>query len=435
MGVLAGLAVFWGAAEWPALVETRGVFAWRNLLIQFTGVLAMGAMGMAMLLSMRPRWLERRLHGLDKMYRLHKWLGIGGLVFAVLHWLAVQAPKWLVQAGLLQRPARGPRQLHEGAVLQFLQGQRGLAEELGEKAFYLAVLLVALALIKRFPYRHFLKTHRWMAPVYLVLVFHAIVLTSFDYWPQAVGWAGALLMAAGSVAALLSITGRIAHGRRVVGEVAELVSLPGVQVNAITVMLKDAWPGHEAGQFAFVSFDAREGAHPFTISSAWQGDGRLQFIVRALGDYTRTLDTTLRIGDTVVVEGPYGRFNFEGSAQRQIWIGAGIGVTPFVARMKALAAAPDGRRIDLIHATREVDEQALDLLAADARAAGVKLHLILSARDGRLDGERLRQMVPDWAQADVWFCGPSGFGHALRDDLVAHGLPRDRFQQELFEMR
>ena len=69
--------------------------------MQYTGVLGMGVMSVAMLLAVRPAWLEHRLHGLDKMYRLHKWLGISGLVLAVLHWLCAQGPKWLVQAGLL----------------------------------------------------------------------------------------------------------------------------------------------------------------------------------------------------------------------------------------------------------------------------------------------------------------------------------------------
>jgi predicted ferric reductase len=30
-------------------------------------------------------------------------------------------------------------------------------------------------------------------------------------------------------------------------------------------------------------------------------------------------------------------------ARRQGWVGGGIGITPFIARMKALAVEPDGR--------------------------------------------------------------------------------------------
>ncbi len=434
-GLLLGLSVLWLLAESAALPVTSGLFPWRGLLVQYSGLLGMGVMSVAMLLAVRPAWIEQRLHGLDKMYRLHKWLGISGLVIAILHWLCSQGPKWLVKAGLIERPVRGPRPVQTDPILAFLQSQRGLAEDLGEKAFYVALVLIALALIKRFPYRHFIRTHRWIALAYLVLVWHAVVLTKSGYWVQPVGIVQGLLLAAGTVAAFVSLTRRIGARRKAVGEVESIEYLEGVRVNAVRVQLHSAWAGHQPGQFAFVTFDEREGAHPFTISSAWQGDGRLLFLIKALGDYTRTLASSLKAGDDVTVEGPYGRFHFEGESRRQIWIGGGIGITPFVARLHQLAQQPDGRQIDLFHATTDVDETALQRLRDDASAAGVRLHLLVSGRDGLLTGERLRERVPDWREAEVWFCGPAGFGDAIRTDLCAHGLPAERFHQELFEMR
>lgn len=97
---------------------------------------------------------------------------------------------------------------------------------------------------------------------------------------------------------------------------------------------------------------------------------------------------------------------------------------------------PENQQIDLFHSTTEVDEDALGRLAADARSAQVRLHVLIDARDGRLTGERLRDAVPGWQEASVWFCGPAGFGEALRNDLAAHGFPVEhRFHQELFSMR
>ncbi|WP_228766919.1 ferric reductase-like transmembrane domain-containing protein [Thiomicrorhabdus heinhorstiae] len=61
-------------------------FSFRTVFIQYSGVIGISMMSVALLLAVRPMWLERRLNGLDKMYRLHKWLGVGGLVFSVLHW-------------------------------------------------------------------------------------------------------------------------------------------------------------------------------------------------------------------------------------------------------------------------------------------------------------------------------------------------------------
>lgn len=92
--------------------------------------------------------------------------------------------------------------------------------------------------------------------------------------------------------------------------------------------------------------------------------------------------------------------------------------------------------IDLFHSTADYDETALEKLRADAEAAGVRLHVLVDARDGRLSADRIRAAVPDWREAGIWFCGPTGFGAALRKDFAAAGLPvAERFHQELFAMR
>ena len=141
------------------------------------------------------------------------------------------------------------------------------------------------------------------------------------------------------------------------------------------------------------------------------------------------------MGDTATVEGPYGRFTFDDDKARQIWIGAGIGITPFIARLKHLATEPDGKQVDLIHCVPEIAPQPQALLEADATAAGAALHLMRDTEDGLLTGARLREMMPDWSNASIWFCGPAAFGTALRRDLVAHGLRPTDFHQELFNMR
>lgn len=412
-------------------------FAWRSLLMQYSGVLGIGLMSVGMLLALRPVLLEPWLGGLDKMYRLHKWLGIGALIISIAHWLLAKAPKWLVGMGLLQRPQRGPRAPipAEEWLRQFFMDQRHFAEEIGEWAFYAAVLLMALALIKRFPYRWFFKTHRLIALAYLVLVWHAVVLLNFSSWPRPLGWVMGLLMAGGSVAALIVLTRRVARERQVLGEVVALDHREALDVLSVQIRLEGRWPGHQAGQFAFVTLHEDEGPHPYTLTSAWTGDGQLSFAIKALGDYTGSLPARLRVGDEVRIEGPYGRFNFQGETARQIWIGGGIGITPFIARLRALAQQRDGKTIDLIHTTAVYDERTMAQLQQEADAAGVRLHLLWDQRDGRLDAQRLTQLVPQWREAELWFCGPAGFGQALRRDLGALGLPAQRFHQELFEMR
>ena len=45
-------------------------FAFRAVFMQYSGVIAIGAMSVAMWLALRPKLVEPYLDGLDKMYRL-----------------------------------------------------------------------------------------------------------------------------------------------------------------------------------------------------------------------------------------------------------------------------------------------------------------------------------------------------------------------------
>jgi predicted ferric reductase len=434
--VLAGL---WLWAD-PLLSQSPVFIVVRNALVNYTGIVTVGVMSVALMLATRPAVLEPALGGLDKMYRLHKWLGVTALVMAILHWVGTQAPKWLVDLGWLQRSQRPQSTTPEDALLRYLQSQHGLATDVGEWAFYAAVALIVLALVKRFPYRHFFSTHRLLAVVYLALVFHSLILMPVAYWGQLVGPLMAVLMAGGSTAAILVLFRRPGRRRQAFGVVERVNHLAEMKVLEVELQLKSNWAGHAAGQFAFVRFDGDAEPHPFTLSSVWQGDGRLLLLIKELGDYTRSLPSRLHAGDTVRVEGPYGQFNFErvkdsGQAARQIWIGGGIGITPFIARMQHLALHPDGKPVDLIHTVPQLDEHATRHLEHDAQAAGVKLHVLIDARDGQLNGERLRTMVPNWSAREIWFCGPLGMGAALLRDMRAHGLPAAAFHQELFNLR
>ncbi|MGE4281862.1 MAG: ferric reductase-like transmembrane domain-containing protein [Magnetospirillum sp.] len=431
-------AALWLAVE-PTALRADTFFFLRNNMVQLSGVVVMVAMSAAMILALRPRWLESRLDGLDKMYRLHKWLGIASLSLAVTHWLWAKGPKWAVGWGLLDRPQRGPRPELPPGIEQTLNSWRDLAEGVGEWAFYAMALLMVLALIKYFPYRRFFQTHRLLALGYLVMVFHAVVLTKFATWATPLGAVLAVLLVSGTVSAVVVLLRRVGAGRKVGGRIVALRDFPQLRCLEVRVAMDPGWQGHQAGQFAFVTFDTKEGAHPFTIASSWDGqDNMLSFVIKELGDHTATLRQGLDVGQNVTIEGPYGRFTFEDDCPRQIWVGGGIGITPFLARARQLAAGQGhpGQQIDLIHTTVEEDAEALAELHRLADTAGIRLHVMVDGRDGRLSGEKLRQMLPGWERASLWFCGPAGFGKALRGDLARHGMAVSRrFHQEMFAMR
>lgn len=433
IGLLVVVSLLWWISDQSNFFALNGIFAWRNVLNQYSGIIGISVMSVAMILALRPAFLERRLGGLDKMFRLHKWLGITGLVFSVSHWLIANGPKWAVGLGWLERGARPKRPiLPEGSLQQLFASQRGLAESVGEWAFYCAAVLMLLALIKYFPYRRFLQTHRILAVTYLALVFHTVLLVKFDYWSSPIGLFLMPLLALGSISAVLCLMRKRLGGRRVSGHVETLEWQPEMQCLSVIVKMDAGWPGHKAGQFAFVTFHADEGPHPYTMASAWTGDGTIRFIIKALGDYTRTLQERLKVGDRLSLEGPYGQFNFSGQGRQQIWISGGIGITPFIARMQALASQTDGCKVDLFHCTNQMTPEILRRLESDASHAGVNLHVF---KGRRFEVADLLSRVREWKRADVWFCGPAKFGDSFHDSLTRLGMPAKQFHRELFEMR
>ena len=434
-----GLTLLWLLAEQP-WAQSYTLGALRSALINYTGILAMGAMSLGMMLALRPVSIEPLLGGLDKSYRLHKWLGVTALIVGIVHWLWATGFKWAVGWHWFEyaRPPRGARPPADGWFMQFVQDNHELGEQFGEWASYIAAILIILALVKRFPYRYFFNTHRLIALTYLALVFHSVVLIKFGYWQNSIAWALALLMVGGTVGAVVSLLRKIGHQRRALGKVEAVEYNAANQTVRVDIRLaRDRWEGHAAGQFAFVTFGDGEGAHPFTISSAWKNDGLLSFQIKELGDYTARLPGILKVGDGATVEGPYGCFRFESDKPRQIWVAGGIGITPFIARLEEFAhvgSKADGA-VDLFYSAQKPDAAFVAQLRQLADGSGVTLHLIDSARDGKLDAARLREAVPAWRDASLWFCGPAGFGRSLRQGLVTCGFHVEHFHQELFDMR
>jgi len=434
--LVCGLAIV--AALWLAphaqILFLREVFAMRHEWVLLTGLVAFAAMAGAVMLSMRPVSVEPPMGGLDKMYRLHKWLGVTALLVAVLHWLWIKAPKWAAGWGWIVRPPKGERPQLEGMEAFFRQ-QRGLAETMGEWGFYVLIVLVLIALVRRVPYGYFRSTHRLMAVIALIFCWHAVVLTEYSDWSKPVGWLTAALVAGCVVGSIIGLTGRIGRRRQVPARIRQLEPFRQNRVLKVVLKLDKPWPGHQTGQFAFVTFDPREGAHPFTISSAWTGDGSIYFLIKGVGDYTSQLAETLQVGGMATVEGPYGDFQFGGPQARQIWIGAGIGITPFIARMQALAIEPDGRQIDLFYVTQLPDPTFVERVQKHAEAARVTLHLHVKGRDPRLTADLVRERLPDWREASIWFCGPAGMGDELQAAMQKAGLNPAAFHREFFQMR
>lgn len=421
----------WAGAYWAQPPAELNIWTARDQLILLTGLGAYAVMTLIMLLAVRPMWLETRMGGLDKMYQLHKWSGILASVLAAAHYL-IKLGKPVLLA-LFDPVPKTPR---AAALLDMF---RGSAKDIGEWAMWILAAMVLLTLWRRFPYHIWRQVHRIAALIFLVVAFHGVVLTPAAWWWQPAGWLVAVCTAVGTVCALMALTGNIGRGRRFKGQVLAIDHLSG-DILALTCRVEGNWH-HRAGQFAFLTADRREGAHPFTVSGADDGTGRVQFSIKALGDYTRRLQHSLKVGQSVIIEGPYGCFDFERDDGRpQIWVAAGIGVTPFISWLESLQADPDSAPVaTLYYCARNADDApfADHLKALCTRVPNVALHVRYSDIQRPLTAAELAaDHTPGAAWPSVWFCGPAGFADALKDGLHRRGMPvSELFHQEAFQMR
>ncbi|MDR0736070.1 MAG: ferric reductase-like transmembrane domain-containing protein [Zoogloeaceae bacterium] len=424
------LLTLWGCSVLPELLadKTPGFWEWRRMLVVLSGIFAFAWMSGAMLLSLRLPWLESRLGGLDKLYRLHKWLGIGAGLLVFTHWMAELLPKGMARSGWLTPPAR-----HGG-------GDKGvwmeLAQGAGEWIAYLMLALVVLALIKRFAYGRFRYTHKLMSFIFLVGVYHGLMLLPRELWARPIGGMVALFALIGGAAALHAISGRIGRQQRYLAKVERWRQTENgaleIECHAATV-----WPGHQAGQFLLATFDEQEGAHPFTIATDWNEASQqsLTLAVKPLGDYTRALPAALTAGQNVWLEGPYGAFTFDADKAEnapQIWVAGGIGVTPFLARLEALAETRGGKDIDFFYSIPD-DSHCPAQLTGLCQTAGVRLHCRHTQSEGQQPLSAIIERLRD--NTSVWFCGPVGWGKALGKTLKSAGLDVRRYHRELFEFR
>ncbi|MBL1273738.1 MAG: ferric reductase-like transmembrane domain-containing protein [Oceanospirillales bacterium] len=401
-----------------------------ELLLTLSGYLAINFMSITMLLATRPARLESLLGGLDSMYQLHKWTGILAAIFALTHWLIEMADDGLEA---LFGSDRSLKEAHFSGLLDSLQDG---AEDLGEPGLYLLLFLVVITLTRWVPYYYWRYLHRVIPLIYLVLAVHAMLLAPLKWWQQPTGWLMALLIVGGTVASLQSLTGQIGRNRRYKGLV-QAVKQTSANITEVVCDMGRRWPGHQAGQFALVTFDRIEGAHPFSLAGADNDSGQLSFHIKALGDFTRKIPRKLHSGQTVTLEGPYGRFDPDNGRKnaQQIWVAGGIGITPFLAALESRLINSDQKHaaVKLHYCTAgAVDDPMLTRLQQlTEQLPDVSLYIHDSLRGQRLTANKLQ--IHD-SRVDVWFCGPQGLAKALRSALKQQSISL-RFHQEVFEFR
>lgn len=433
--VIVTMSAFWFVME-PQLFTSNNVFEWRSAMIQYSGILSLMLMSITMILAMRLPVVENWLNGMDKAYRVHKWLGIGGIALGVAHWLWYQIPKWMVMSGVLARPAH-----HDGsgpagnlsAWEMWVNGLREFAQSIGEWGFYLLLVLLVVSLWAAVKYKPFKLSHHLMSIAYLFIVVHSVLLLKHAYWGEPIYYLTLVFAFVGSIAALYSLFGFVGRRNRHSAVVASTRYFPQAETMELVLKPNASWRGHKAGQFAYLRF-GDEDPHPFTIVSG-SDDSELRFLIKELGDFTAGLYERVKIDDAVTVEGPYGRLEFDLS-KPQIWIAGGVGIASFFAVLEALKGEANHLQVDLFYCSRGVDDNLVDELWSLAHQAGVRLSVIDTMHSPRLNTERIASQCGDLNDYEFYFCGPEVFSKTLKKELGTYQFNIEQsYHEELFVMR
>jgi ferredoxin-NADP reductase/ferredoxin len=201
-----------------------------------------------------------------------------------------------------------------------------------------------------------------------------------------------------------------------------------------------------AGQFIVLRLQAEREAPPLLRSYSLSGAPeaaryRLGIKLETAGAAGTYLDREVRIGDTLQASAPRGSFTLEPGERPLVLASAGIGVTPVLAMLHALAASGAARPVWWLYGARNAEHHPF---AAEARSllqrlphARSRIWYSRPARDDRSDArghmavaELAELQVP--RQADFYLCGPSAFMRALRAQLSAWGVAPERVHVERF---
>lgn len=202
----------------------------------------------------------------------------------------------------------------------------------------------------------------------------------------------------------------------------------------------------QAGQFVWISL--RKGPftlheNPFSIASAPAKGETVSFVIKEVGDFTRSLDK-VSIGDPAWVDGPHGGLHLPDSSVPGVGlIGGGAGVAPLLSVLRQMRATGDTRPVSLLYGNRVesliVYREELDTLADEP---GVSITHVLGeppegwdGMTGVIDAASIAAAFPKSEGTGKWaylLCGPPGMIDSAEATLTAQGVPAGQIRGERF---
>jgi predicted ferric reductase len=423
-GTLIITTVLWSAARFPGGTPVD-FWPWLGL-SQLTILWSVTLMSIAMLAVVRAHALEPVFGGLDRAVRFHRILGPSAILLLIPHVI------FLALAGFQNGTSIGN---------VFIPFWSESARSIDIIVFYLLLLLGGLAYDRRMSYERWLSVHRLTGLVFLGGAAHAAMEpgTINDFEPLRT-WM-VILILAGGAAWLYRVVLFNRLGPRYPYRL-ETIASRGSNIIDLVMRPIDRRMMYEPGTFVFLRAPDMEGQqkelHPFSISSS-PVDRDLRVSIRTVGDFTRRLPS-LKSGTRLEVYGPFGGFTPHRFAhfRRLVFIGAGIGITPFLGMLAFELSNRDFRRIWLYYVVRDEQDAVYDSEIRESYLEAesyIDYSLWPTARRGRITAAQVASEVAPLEDYAVMLCGQIRFILDLARQFRALGVARDRIITEELEFR
>ncbi|QCP49068.1 hybrid-cluster NAD(P)-dependent oxidoreductase [Trinickia violacea] len=204
----------------------------------------------------------------------------------------------------------------------------------------------------------------------------------------------------------------------------------------------------EPGQFMTVSARVGERAveRCYTISSPPTRPYLLSITVKRAPDgvMSNWLHDNMKPGTRLRAYGPSGRFTpIDAVAPKFLFLSAGSGVTPLMSMTRASIDLGLDRDIVFVHSARTPSDIIFRNELAHLATLSPRLRVLSvceglgdepdwTGPTGRLSLKFLQECVPDFAEREIFTCGPGGYMSAVRQLLHEGGHNPDRYHQESF---
>jgi ring-1,2-phenylacetyl-CoA epoxidase subunit PaaE len=180
-------------------------------------------------------------------------------------------------------------------------------------------------------------------------------------------------------------------------------------------------------------------------------DGELRVGVRKVpgGIFSNWIHSTLKVGDTIQVMVPQGRFFVPldpASHRHHVGIAGGSGITPILSIMKTVLAREPQSQFTLIYGNRQLKSTMFKEELEDLKnryMSRLVLHHVFSDEQtdaplnrGVMNREKLGEFLGHLVQASgidhAYICGPFQMNDEAEAALLAAGLPEERIHIERF---